>query len=75
MDKKGSILALWGQLKSALSGEEVRSHEDHVPRNRMKQLENRGSGLTEAVSPLRLRGMAAMLSRIKRQVREHRAAN
>lgn len=27
-------------------------------------------GLAEAVSPLRLRGMAAMLSRIKRQVRE-----
>lgn len=27
-------------------------------------------GLGEAVSPLRLRGMAAMLSRIKRQVRE-----
>jgi len=31
-------------------------------------------GLAELVSPLRLRGMAAMLSRIKRQVREHRAA-
>ena len=31
-------------------------------------------GLSELVSPLRLRGMAAMLSRIKRQVREHRAA-
>ena len=29
----------------------------------------RGLGLAEAVSPLRLRGMAAMLSRIKRQVR------
>ncbi len=27
-------------------------------------------GLTRAVSPLRLRGMAAMLARIKRQVRE-----
>jgi cysteine desulfuration protein SufE len=26
-------------------------------------------GLAEAVSPLRLRGMAAMLSRIKKQVR------
>jgi cysteine desulfuration protein SufE len=26
-------------------------------------------GLTEAVSPLRLRGMAGMLARIKRQVR------
>jgi len=31
-------------------------------------------GLAELVSPLRLRGMAAMLSRIKRQVRKHRAA-
>jgi len=31
-------------------------------------------GLAELVSPLRLRGMAAMLSRIKRQVREQRAA-
>ncbi len=29
----------------------------------------RGLGLAEAVSPLRLRGMAAMLARIKRQVR------
>ncbi|HET6665960.1 MAG TPA: cysteine desulfuration protein SufE, partial [Intrasporangium sp.] len=28
----------------------------------------------EAVSPLRLRGMAAMLARIKRQVREKSAA-
>ncbi|WP_460461409.1 SufE family protein [Angustibacter peucedani] len=31
-------------------------------------------GLAEAVSPLRLRGMVAMLARIKRQVREHAAA-
>jgi cysteine desulfuration protein SufE len=30
-------------------------------------------GLTAAVSPLRLRGMAAMLGRIKRQVRQRRA--
>ena len=29
-----------------------------------------GLGLGEAVSPLRLRGMAAMLSRIKRKIRE-----
>jgi cysteine desulfuration protein SufE len=29
-------------------------------------------GLHDLVSPLRLRGMAAMLARIKRQVREHR---
>ena len=28
-------------------------------------------GLQELVSPLRLRGMAAMLARVKRQVREH----
>ena len=31
-------------------------------------------GLADLVSPLRLRGMAAMLARIKRQVRERRAA-
>ena len=31
-------------------------------------------GLAEAVSPLRLRGMVAMLSRIKRQVREKTSA-
>ena len=31
-------------------------------------------GLTELVSPLRLRGMAAMLGRIKRQVRTRRPA-
>ncbi|HEY6741693.1 MAG TPA: SufE family protein, partial [Lapillicoccus sp.] len=31
-------------------------------------------GLGEAVSPLRLRGMVAMLSRIKRQVRLRTAA-
>lgn len=31
-------------------------------------------GLAKAVSPLRLRGMAAMLSRIKKQVREQSAA-
>jgi cysteine desulfuration protein SufE len=30
-------------------------------------------GLNDLVSPLRLRGMAAMLARIKRQVRERRA--
>ncbi len=30
-------------------------------------------GLQELVSPLRLRGMAAMLARIKRQIREKRA--
>ncbi|HWG13451.1 MAG TPA: SufE family protein, partial [Streptosporangiaceae bacterium] len=31
-------------------------------------------GLTDLVSPLRLRGMAAMLARIKRQVRDRRSA-
>lgn len=31
-------------------------------------------GLTEAVSPLRLRGMSAMLARVKRQVRERTGA-
>ncbi|HEY4701373.1 MAG TPA: SufE family protein [Streptosporangiaceae bacterium] len=31
-------------------------------------------GLTDLVSPLRLRGMAAMLARIKRQIRDRRAA-
>ena len=31
-------------------------------------------GLTDAVSPLRLRGMAGMLARIKRRVREQTAA-
>jgi cysteine desulfuration protein SufE len=30
-------------------------------------------GLQDLVSPLRLRGLAAMLARIKRQVREHRS--
>lgn len=33
-----------------------------------------GMGLTEVVSPLRLRGFGAILSRLKRQVREKRAA-
>ena len=50
MDKKRSILAFWGQVKSALAGDEISSHEDQVPRNRMKQLEIRGAGLTGAVS-------------------------
>ncbi|MGN6599242.1 MAG: SufE family protein, partial [Actinomycetes bacterium] len=30
-------------------------------------------GITDLVSPLRIRGMAAMLSRVKRQVREQTA--
>jgi hypothetical protein len=50
MDKKGSILAFWGQVKSALSGDEIRSHEDQMPRHRMKQMENRGAGLTGTLS-------------------------
>lgn len=33
-----------------------------------------GLGLTEAVSPLRIRGMSALLARTKRQVREKSAA-
>jgi cysteine desulfuration protein SufE len=33
-----------------------------------------GLGLTEAVSPLRVRGMTAMLGRAKRQIREKTAA-
>jgi cysteine desulfuration protein SufE len=32
-------------------------------------------GLQDLVSPLRLRGMAAMLARIKRQIRDQRAAS
>ena len=35
--------------------------------------DSRRLGLLDLVSPLRLRGMAAMLGRIKRQVRERRA--
>lgn len=31
-------------------------------------------GLAEVISPLRLRGMAAIVNRLKRQVREHREA-
>ena len=45
---------------SGLTADQVLSVPDDVP-NRL--------GLTEAVSPLRLRGMAGMLGRIKRQVR------
>jgi cysteine desulfuration protein SufE len=45
---------------AGLSATQVLAVPDDVP-NRL--------GLTEAVSPLRLRGMAGMLARIKRQVR------
>jgi hypothetical protein len=50
MYKKQSVLTLWGQIKSALAGEEISSHEDQVPRNRLKQMENRSGSLTEAAS-------------------------
>lgn len=51
-------------LRECLDGlpaEEVLSADDSLP-DRL--------GLTEAVSPLRIRGMRAMLARIKRNVRE-----
>jgi cysteine desulfuration protein SufE len=46
---------------SGLSPEELLSVPDDFPSS---------LGLTEAVSPLRIRGMTGMLGRIKRQVRE-----
>jgi cysteine desulfuration protein SufE len=54
-------------LHSALDGlpvEDVLAADDDFPSK---------LGLTEAVSPLRMRGMRAMLARIKRQVREKSA--
>lgn len=48
-----------------LSGQEILDVPDDVPHR---------LGLSEAVSPLRLRGMAGMLARIKRQVRESTAS-
>ena len=50
---------------AALSADQVLAVADDFPST---------IGLTEAVSPLRIRGMTAMLGRIKRQVREKRAA-
>ena len=57
-----SILA---QGLAGLTADEVLAVPDDFPQ---------GLGLTEAVSPLRIRGMTAMLARIKRQVREKIAA-
>lgn len=53
-----------GILQSVLDGaavDEVLSFDDDFPSK---------LGLSEAVSPLRMRGMRAMLARVKRQVRE-----
>jgi cysteine desulfuration protein SufE len=50
---------------SGLSVEDVLAVPDDYPSD---------LGLTEAVSPLRIRGMTAMLARVKRQVREKTAA-
>ena len=50
MDKKPAILAFWGQIKSCLAGEELTSHEEQVPRSRLKQIESRSNALTPDVS-------------------------
>lgn len=57
-----SILA---QGLDGLSVEQVLAVPDDYPQS---------IGLTEAVSPLRLRGMSALLARTKRQLRERAAA-
>ncbi|WP_104166446.1 SufE family protein [Cryobacterium sp. N22] len=57
-----SILA---QGLDGLSVEDVLAVPDDYPQS---------IGLTQAVSPLRLRGMTAMLGRTKRQLRERQAA-
>jgi cysteine desulfuration protein SufE len=57
-----SILA---QGLAGLTVQEVLDVPDHFPDT---------IGLTEAVSPLRIRGMTALLARTKRQVREKTAA-
>ena len=57
-----SILA---QGLSGLAVDEVLAVPDDYPQS---------IGLTEAVSPLRIRGMTGMLARVKRQVRERIAA-
>ena len=56
-----SILA---QGLSGLSASEVLDVPDDYPNN---------IGLTAAVSPLRIRGMTAMLARVKRQIRDKTA--
>ncbi|MBS1989614.1 MAG: hypothetical protein JSS86_15565 [Cyanobacteria bacterium SZAS LIN-2] len=50
MDKKPAILAFWGQLKSCLAGEEITSHEQAVPRNRLRQIEERSNALNPDVT-------------------------
>ncbi|WP_022885177.1 SufE family protein [Glaciibacter superstes] len=57
-----SILA---QGLDGLSAEEVLAVPDDFPQT---------IGLTQAVSPLRIRGMSALLARTKRQLRERSAA-
>jgi cysteine desulfuration protein SufE len=57
-----SILA---QGLEGLTAAEVLAVPDHFPQD---------LGLSEAVSPLRLRGMSAMLGRAKRQIRDKTAA-
>ncbi len=57
-----------GVLREGLDGlpaAEILSVPDDVPER---------LGLTRAITPLRMRGMAAMLGRIKRQIRESGAA-
>jgi hypothetical protein len=70
MDMKPAILAFWGQIKSALAGDEISSHEEQVPRNRMKQLESRGAGLTESVSDSEIQ-LIDSISRQKTTVSEN----
>lgn len=41
LDKKGSVLSFWNQIKSVLAGEELTSHEELVPRSRLKKMEMR----------------------------------
>ena len=57
-----SILA---QGLAGLTADEVLAVPDDYPQD---------LGLTEAVSPLRIRGMTALLGRAKRQIREKLAA-